>query len=84
MIAAAWAGGNQPARLQRLQRVAQDRPRHFELPGEFALAGQPVADADHALEDEHLHLAGDVVGGPGMLDAGEDLGHGPGFGCLSS
>ena len=41
--AAAMPGRQQAARLQHLQRVAQDRPRHLELPRQLPLAGQPVA-----------------------------------------
>ena len=73
--AAAGTRGHETASLQRLQRIAHDRPRHVELARQLALAGQPVADADHALEDEHLYLSGDVVvvardGGVGVVTRG--------------
>ena len=59
-----------------LQRVAQDRPRYVELTRQFALAGQPVADPQHALEDQRLDLLHDLVGGARMLDPGKDVAQG--------
>ena len=41
--AATMAGGQQAARLEIFQGVAQDRPRHVELARQLALARQPVA-----------------------------------------
>ena len=71
--AAAMPGDDQPALLQHLQRVAQDRPRHVELARQLALGRQPVGDAQHAFEDQALDLLHDLVGGAQMLDPGKNL-----------
>ena len=78
MMSATWVpppcrGRQQPAPFQRLQRVAQDRPRHVELACQLALARQPVAGAQHAFEDEALDLLHHLVGGARMLDPGKNI-----------
>ena len=70
--AAAMPGDDQAALLQRLQRVAQDRPRHVELARQLALRRQPVGDAQHPFEDQVLDLLHDLVGGAHMLDPGKN------------
>ena len=70
------AGGEQAAPFEILQRVAQDRPRHVELPRQLALAGQAVADAQYAFEHERFDLLHHLVGGAQMLYPGEDLAQG--------
>ena len=75
MGAAAVARDQQAARLQFLQRVAQDRPRHVEPAGKLALPGKPVACAENAFEDQSLDLMDHLVGRARMLDGGEDFFH---------
>ena len=76
MGAAAMPGGEQAPHLQRFQRIAQDRPRHFELPREVTLSRQPVARAQHAFQDQGLDLPHHFVGGARMIDPGEDVAQG--------
>ena len=73
MRAAAGACYQQSPCFQRLQRVAQDRPRDFEIPRQVAFSGQPVADAQHPFEDQPLDLLHHLVGRARMLDPGKDV-----------
>ena len=64
---------DEPARLQRLQCVAKNRPRHVEPRRQLALAGQPVADPQHAFQDQPLDLLDHLVGAAKVLYPGKDV-----------
>ena len=63
----------QAAAFENLERLPQDRPRHIELLGQFALARKPVADPQDTLEHEDLDLVNHFIGGPAVLNSCENV-----------